>query len=443
MNCIKSSAWGRAHYAVKKSAKRRERWKLIQEKREKRKPHVRKRKARNSRNPVVSQRASKGSAKANGRRRVRSFGSAKLKIPKVFSFIENPLDTLRTIEKLQAITAQKSVKEIEIDHSGCEVLDLCASVVMDVTLLQAQAHRKGNQLGLKGTYSEDVEVNVMLRGSGILKQLAHPHSILPESVEKTVRTCDLFHGKASRIERSRQCDEAATKLTDYFDRCLKMQGFALSRDGKFRLSSLITEVIGNAEEHGGRWYTIGYFHQTKDRGGHCHVVLFNFGRTISESILEHAASQELTARIESLLATHRNRGFLRGMLNPKWEKDALVTVFALQEGVSRLSFTKRGVDRGNGTVSMIDFFNQLAGGSQKMCLISGKTYILFDGKFNPQKKRVGNHEERRVIAFNKENDLEKPPDKDYVWTMDQAFPGTLISIRFDLDRSNLEKLAKA
>jgi hypothetical protein len=367
---------------------------------------------------------------------------AKLKIPKVFSFIDNPVEALQTIEELQKIVIPASVKELIIDHSACKKLDLCASAVMDVTLLQAQNRRRGNQLDLRGTYSDDVDVNMMLRGSGILKQIAHPDSILPKETEATIRTCDLFSGKASRIERSKKCDEAATKLTDYFNQCLRMEKFELSRNGEFRLSSLITEVIGNAEEHGGRWFTIAYFHQSDDQLGHCNIALFNFGRSICESLLEHSASDELRSRIDALIAKHNERGFLRSILHPTWEEEALVTLFALQEGVSRLSFTKKGIDRGNGTVNMIEFFNQLAGGSQRMCLISGKTYILFDGQFDLKKKVLENGEERRVIAFNRTNNLEDPPDRDHVRTLPSGFPGTIISIRFDLDRSNLEKLAK-
>jgi hypothetical protein len=176
--------------------------------------------------------------------------------------------------------------------------------------------------------------------------------------------------------------------------------------------------------------------------GHCHIALFNFGRTICESLLEDAASDELKSRIDALIAKHNERGFLRSLLHPNWEEESLVTLFALQEGVSRLSFTKKGVDRGNGTVNMIEFFHQLGGKSQRMCLISGRTYILFDGIFELEKKITGRGEERRVIAFNRANDLEAPPDREYVKTLPIGFPGTIISIRFDLDRSNLERLAR-
>jgi hypothetical protein len=432
---------------VKKKAKKKRRWSLIQEKRKKRREKPRNPSRRKRRKKSTHVDHAVPLTRSQAKRRVRKLKKrglrfATLRIPKIFSFIDNPVQTLETIEALRRAIVPPSTKELKIDHSRCKKLDLCASVIMDVTLLQAQARRKGNQLNLAGTYSGDIDVNMMLRGSGILKQISHPDSILPEEVEATIRTCDLFSGKASKIERSRKCDEAATKLTDYFNECLRMEKFELSSSGKFRLSSLVTEVIGNAEEHGGRWYTIAYFRQSDEQLGHCHIALFNFGRTIYESLWEDAASEELKSRIDALIRKHQDEGLLRSLLHPTWEEESLVTLYALQEGVSRLSFTKKGIDRGNGTVNMIEFFNQLAGGSQRMCLISGKTYILFDGEYDLHKTMLESGEERRVIAFNKRNNLDEPPDRNHVRTLPVGFPGTIISIRFDLDRSNLERLAK-
>lgn len=428
---------------MSKRARRRRYWEIVQEKRSKRarKPSAKARATRRRRKrwAHAASRRSVTTKKAVPSKK-RNVRIAKLKIPKVFSFLDNPIETLETINELERILTLRFVKELEIDHSKCQVLGLCASVLMDVTLLAGQNRRRGNQVSLRGKYSKDIEVNTMLRGSGILKHLAHPDSILPDDVRSTIRTCQLFAGKASRIERSRKCDEAATKLTDYFNECLTMEGFELSAQGKYRLSALITEVIGNAEEHGGRWYTIGYFHQTKTGVGDCHIVLFNFGHTIYESLTEHAASHKLQSRIDNLVDHHQRKGFLGGLINPKWDREALVTVYALQEGVSRLSFSLKGKDRGNGTVAMIEFFTDLSAGSERMCLISGRSYILFDGKYGVKEAVMPDGEERRVIAFNDSGDLEYPPHKDYVWTMPKGFPGTLISIRFALDSSNLDKL---
>ena len=40
--------------------------------------------------------------------------------------------------------------------------------------------------------------------------------------------------------------------------------------------------------------------------------------------------------------------------------------------------------------------------------------------------------ERKVIAFNNKNSLEYPPDGGYVRTLSKPFPGTLISMKFNL-----------
>jgi hypothetical protein len=77
----------------------------------------------------------------------------------------------------------------------------------------------------------------------------------------------------------------------------------------------------------------------------------------------------------------------------------------------------------------------------RMCVLSGGAYILFDGthKIRPVKR---GQEELKVIAFNDDNDLHKPPDPKYVRQLRKSFPGTVISIRLTLDRNVLERLAQ-
>ena len=48
----------------------------------------------------------------------------------------------------------------------------------------------------------------------------------------------------------------------------------------------------------------------------------------------------------------------------------------------------------------------------------------------------------RIIAFNPENDIYKPADADNVKYMKEYFPGTVISLKFYLDRSYIEKKKK-
>lgn len=314
---------------------------------------------------------------------------------------------------------------------------------MDIILLRARDRRPtGNSLNFSGVLSKTPSVNLMLRASGILRHLGLPESELSPETETLVRRCELFHGKASRIEKGKQRDRAATSLTKYFDSCLETLGYTLSKAGKSYLSALLTEVIGNSEEHGGPWWTIGHWHLTEteeEKFGECHIVILNFGTTIYESLNEHNQSENLTASLRSLSDLHDKQGFF-SFGKPKWDEETLWTLYALQERVSRYSGTARGKDRGNGTVNIIEFFHRLAGGTRKMCIASGKAYILFDGKYHLQNVVRGD-ESLKVIAFNADNNLEIPPDRDYVYKLDKSFPGTVVSIRLTLDESHLAELA--
>ena len=73
-----------------------------------------------------------------------------------------------------------------------------------------------------------------------------------------------------------------------------------------------------------------------------------------------------------------------------------------------------------------------------MCIISGDTQILFDGRYWPS-ERVAHGEKATVMAFNDANDLHVPPDKANVMSLTKFFPGTLISLRFYLSADDLRR----
>lgn len=93
-------------------------------------------------------------------------------VPKVFSLIENPAETMVFIQAFRDLIEYGSLRTINLDYTGCEKLDLCASVVLDVLALRAKRQRafRNKKLGFKGTFSARPEINLMLRSSGMLKQ---------------------------------------------------------------------------------------------------------------------------------------------------------------------------------------------------------------------------------------------------------------------------------
>jgi len=88
---------------------------------------------------------------------------------------------------------------------------------------------------------------------------------------------------------------------------------------------------------------------------------------------------------------------------------------------------------------MIETFQGLSGdrfGTAKMCVMSGRTHILFDGKYKMKRTSQG-----RIVAFNEDNDLSRLPDRQYVRHIDEGFPGTLISLQFFLDQEYLREIS--
>lgn len=75
-----------------------------------------------------------------------------------------------------------------------------------------------------------------------------------------------------------------------------------------------------------------------------------------------------------------------------------------------------------------------------MCIVSGRTHILFDPRYRMRLQASLGNEERRIIAFNKSNDLRRRPDGDCIRCLDNPFPATLISVRFYMDRDNLRRI---
>jgi hypothetical protein len=267
-----------------------------------------------------------------------------------------------------------------------------------------------------------------------------PESPLRPKPAKVFRS-PLIRGKSINNQFSKERDKAGTEIVDYLTRCLATEEKELTPDGRKYIGNLITEAIGNAEEHGGPWVAAGYFvQQYAADPGECHLVLFNSGPTICERIESPTASEVVRRRAEELADLHLRRGFFTAKLLNKWNKEALVTLYALQEGVS--SRLHERASRGNGTVQMIKAFSELAGTDQRMCILSGSAYILFDGHYSLSPQRTSETESREVISFNKEKSLEVPPDDNYVRALPRRFEGTVVSVRFRLGRDIQNELIK-
>lgn len=355
--------------------------------------------------------------------------------PPVFSFIEAPDEALATLRDLVRFVAGRKTEVIGIQQQACTLIDLCAESVASVLGLEANRSLK---VGFRGVFPNSKNQREIILATGLPKRLG---VALPEP--EGFLTFELFRGRRASESafKSSPREIQADRMTRYVNECLARYGFRMGPEIAGYLASLVGEVIGNAEDHSGTgsWWIAAYLHQASDVAyGDCHITIFDFGKTLSATLQELPPSALLRRNIEALVETHTRLHFF----GPRWTVENLWTLYALQEGVSRYN---SGADslgyRGYGTVDMIEFFQRLGQSPQsqpRMCIVSGRTHISFDNRYTMQPQITWSGETRRIIAFNKDNDLGKPPEAGYVKQLGNFFPGTLISLRFYLDKRHLQ-----
>lgn len=358
-----------------------------------------------------------------------------VKIPKIFSLIENPNETLKILKDISYQGQKPYVKEMFIDHSECEELGISASAVMDVIILEIEKHRRraGNPINLSGKVSpKNKKVLDILLISGLLYHLNISTDKRAERNEGVIKF-DRIIGN-NTLEKS---GEVATQITEYFNRCLNTKNLKLSREGKRSFGGMIGEVIDNCQLHGGKdaqWFILAHYLYNDEEYGECRITIFNFGNTIYESLSLIPVSSKLYKSIIELTRKHVS------LFNNKWTKESLWTLYALQEGVS--SLVEDGKPHGFGTITLIKSFKEIGkthyGGVPIMSITSGDAHIIFDDKYQVETKVVEG-ESKKIIAFNDENTLTKSPDPDNVKILKYGFPGTIISMKFYIDEQYIKE----
>ena len=210
------------------------------------------------------------------------------------------------------------------------------------------------------------------------------------------------------------------------------------------IKEVMTEMFDNALRHGdpknehGRWHTVGVL-QKVDHDGRsvvvCNLAILNLGRSISESLKD--APPEVLKDVDGYVKKH----------NSIHSKDTLRTVAALQDKISRIHPT---IEEGNATLNgvglmtaIMNVFNPLFSSNvpeyqPSFTVLSGNAWISARHPYNKSKGHYG----ERTLAFNEQNDIEIPPDAEFVKTLKNHFPGTIISIRFVIGANQIPILSK-
>lgn len=372
-----------------------------------------------------------------------------IQIPKSFSISENPNESLAVLKELYNYGSNLKIKEIVIDHSECINLEIAASTIMDVIVLAIQEYHRKNksEIMLSGKVPCTGRVKDVFMASGLA---AHLKISIDSKVSINKENMELFQLKSGQ-HNSGISDSTATYLAEYIIRCMRTQGFTLNDEGRNALSVLFSEVLNNCEIHGGSksmWFALGHYQINPEHNsyGEIQLVIFNFGNTIYEQMNSTETTVETKEKLLYLKERHLNK------FSSKWNLEMLYSLFSLQEGISRLrnKDVTGNTKRGTGTIRLIENFEKIGqtcyDRKSLMTITSGNTHIRFDGKYSLKKElfrdKVLGVNNRKIIAFNKDNDIFEPPDPSNVYKLSEFFPGTIISLNFFFDKEYFKKITK-
>lgn len=370
-------------------------------------------------------------------------GIVSIKIPPIFSMTKNPEETIVVFKKIYYYCGKDSIKEIIFDHKECEELEIAASTIMDTIVMACKLYRKsiGKELIVGGNFPKNQKCRKILTASGL-----PAHLVLQEKIPSRKDNVKLFSlvGGKSGTGRS---GSVATSLTDYFNECLETQDYELTLIGQNMISKMFGEVIENCEIHGGEntsWYVLGHFDMIERKYGEVNLVIFNYGKSIYQQLIGPDTTEETRTKIEYMKDIHKTQ------YDKNWTEESMLTVFTLQKGISRLrdQNVEGNKKRGTGTFRLLNTFYTLGQSEMdvepEFSITSGHTHILFDNKYKLAETNTAPEvleiDKANVIAFNETNDLLKKADVRNVTIMDQYFPGTIISMKFYIDRKYLQSL---
>ena len=354
-------------------------------------------------------------------------GAHSVKPPRILSFIDNPKETLKFFHKFVGLL-KAGTEGFFIDQTEQRDIDISAGLLLNVIAYSAR-HHLGVRFG--GRYPREWRALEIVVAAGLPPLFVRDHVAL-----STVKVFKVRHGH--QLNEGGQQSTPKERVADAFVRYVKESfteaGCDLALADQNALHKIITEVLGNAEDHGdGVWWLAGHMRkpQPEQPFAEWELSLLNFGASISDTLRQMPDGPERDS-VEQLVSEHRRQG----IFNSAWTEDGLWTFYALQEGISS-NVKGQGTVAGMGLTDLLEAFTRLGatnapGFHPRLCLLSGTTHIVFDENHAVTRDR----NDRRIIALNSSRSLSDPPDAGTVSSLWPPFPGTLVGIRFFLDPRN-------
>lgn len=360
-----------------------------------------------------------------------------IKLPPIFSLLKSPNESYLVLKELLYFLYKGRDRMVTLDYVECEEIDLDASVCMDILLMEYNLYLKDC---MKSKYVPIVKniKPVNFRKPALLKILCSIgafSNVRGVNIKYNDMICYPLCINNKKVEHDAGLN--ITRMVDYVQLSLGKMQKKLNTDSIKNLCDVIGEILINAEEHSTTDYSfsIGFFQDinlnTPDHTGIFNLVIFNYGDTIYEKFSStDCQNLETKKRMNELSEIYVKKNFFG---QSDFTEETLWTLYALQEGVTSVP-TEKFKKRGNGSIRFIESFFELKGNGtemdnvSKMTILSGNTRITFDSRHQIKSIKRGNTT-FKIMAFNKEGNIELKPDKKNVTFVDNFFPGTLISAK--------------
>lgn len=374
------------------------------------------------------------------------------KVPINFSIIDYPNESYKFIQQLLGALVTQKYADITIDYTSCRRVDLGAQVLLDIIQkeifvfyskcnLFKSTRTRVKQIWGKCQPNSDIEKLLYSVGSPAIH--ANKVKIYPDVIPYKLCVHNRDEG-GDPVKIREQKDLDTTKLVDYVLDCLKTLNRKLAPDKLEDLSTVIGEILINAEEHSTtkHRFSIGYFNEMNGNGKHYGVfrlVILNFGKTIYEKFKDPSCpNQDIVLKMKNLSEQYTKKNFFSFH---HFEEETLWTLYALQDGVTSVA-PARYIRRGHGSIQFIESFFNIKGRMKefdnisRMTILSGNTSIAFDGSYNITMRKIEN-EEFKLMTFNHSGKIEDKPDSKFVKFVDNYFPGTIISAKILFNEDDL------
>jgi len=374
--------------------------------------------------------------------------SGRIEIPEDFSFCSNYEGAITIIRDLIASIMHSSGGELHISFKNCTKTDQAALFVFQILKLD-MTERLLKLDTILSVLSSKITIKIESSNNDLVNKMLFVNGLLTETevkVEGLMPRRGIGYLKGSKTQRhysENKKGAITTKIRSFINDCLVDHGHEFNSDGINEMDGLLSEILGNGEDHSpfDTYYaTANSFIEAKiikESGvvGEVNLSVMNFGYSIYEGLEE------------TKVVNHTNYGQIEAFYNKVFpligrqtiSKENLYTLYALQEGISRLKFEDQS--RGHGTMKFINSFFALGDFEDderhyhpELSIISGSTQVICNNKYRPFSV-----DEQNFLSLNPENDLLKPPDPSNLKNLKTPFPGTLLIVKMYLHNEHLRK----